>query len=85
MKQGQGAGARKEMEGRDQMLKGFIDEDGDGIDDRLQGKKGEGHGQMRMMMQDRFIDLDGDGINDDRCTGMGIGRAKGIKPRGMHR
>lgn len=68
-----------------QKLKGFVDEDGDGIDDRLQRMKGMQQGQMKDMMHDRFIDLDGDGINDDRCGGMGIARPKGKSPRGMHR
>lgn len=68
-------------------LKGFIDENGDGIDDRVQrmGGKQQGQMQMRDMMRDRFIDLDGDGINDDRCSGMGITPRKGSKGHGKHR
>ncbi len=57
-------------------LEGFIDENGDGIDDRMEhGKmehKGE-HGREHNRMRDHFIDMDGDGINDNRCDGMGIG------------
>jgi hypothetical protein len=70
-------------------LKGFIDENGDGIDDRLQmkGKHSDQqqHGQMKDMMRDHFIDLDGDGINDDRCGGMGPTRSKGKQSQGMHK
>ena len=68
-------------------LKGFIDENGDGIDDRVQrmGGKQQGQMQMRDMMRDRFIDMDGDGINDDRCGGMGITPSKGSKGHGKHR
>ncbi len=67
-------------------LKGFIDENGDGIDDRVQrmGAKQQGQMQMRDMMRDRFIDMDGDGINDDRCSGMGITPSKRSKGHGKH-
>lgn len=68
-------------------LKGFIDENGDGIDDRVQrmGGKQQGQMQMRDMMHDRFIDMDGDGINDDRCSGMGITPSKRSKGHGKHK
>ncbi|NOY05572.1 MAG: hypothetical protein GXO82_02895 [Chlorobi bacterium] len=57
-------------------LKGFIDENGDGIDDRMERGKMERngeHGREHHRMRDHFIDMDGDGINDNRCDGMGIG------------
>jgi len=57
-------------------LKGFIDEDGNGIDDRMEQGKMEHKGQHERAhhrMRDHFIDMDGDGINDNRCDGMGIG------------
>lgn len=66
-----------------QKLKGFIDEDGDGIDDRMQRMQGMHQGKE--MMHDRFIDLDGDGINDNRCGPMGLTKQKGKTSRGMHR
>lgn len=68
-------------------LKGFIDENGDGIDDRVQrmGGKQQGQMQMREMMRDHFIDMDGDGINDDRCGGMGITPSKRSKGHGKHK
>ncbi len=68
-------------------FKGFIDENGDGIDDRVQrmGGKQQGQMQMRDMMRDRFIDMDGDGINDDRCGGMGITPSKRSKGHGKHK
>ena len=51
--------------------KKFIDEDGDGIDDRLAG----GRKKLRRGM-DKFIDRDGDGICDDRASGLGFRRGK---------
>lgn len=45
----------------------FIDEDGDGIDDRASGK---GPGIRRG--KDRFVDEDGDGICDTRVGGLGF-------------
>lgn len=66
-----------------QKLKGFVDEDGDGIDDRIQRMQ-EMH-QGKEMMHDRFIDLDGDGINDNRCGPMGLTKQKGKTSRSMHR
>jgi len=50
----------------------FVDENGDGIDDRLQGR---GKGMRRG--KDRFIDQDGDGICDDRASGLGFRRGAG--------
>lgn len=67
-------------------LKGFIDENGDGIDDRLATAKGKVQGQRHMgqMQHDRFIDNDGDGINDERCGGMGIAPKKEEHNHGKH-
>ncbi len=47
----------------------FIDENGDGIDDRSMGM---GLGNRRG--KDRFVDEDGDGICDTRATGLGFRR-----------
>ncbi len=59
----------------------FIDEDGDGINDRTQTHRRDGSGegrQLRNRGSDDFIDNDGDGINDRRCSGMGIsGESRG--------
>lgn len=67
----------------------FIDEDGDGINDRL--RRGAGRSDagrdadrpLRRRQRDRFIDHDGDGINDHRSGGTGIrkGRRHGA-PKG---
>jgi hypothetical protein len=51
----------------------FIDENGDGIDDRA--------GRDRMGFQrgkDRFVDEDGDGICDSRAEGLGFRRRAGV-------
>ena len=50
----------------------FVDENGDGINDRLAG---QGKGPRRG--KDRFIDRDGDGICDDRAAGLGFRRGAG--------
>ncbi len=64
---------QKQRQTPEQPLKGFVDENGDGIDDRLQAVKGKSQAQHGTQLQhDRFIDMDGDGINDNRCGGMGI-------------
>jgi hypothetical protein len=59
-------------------LKGFIDKNANGIDDRLElaskSKKPAG--------KDKFIDKDGDGICDERATGMGFRRGGAIGPAG---
>lgn len=66
----------KQTQKPEQLLKGFVDENGDGIDDRLHTAKGKGQEYMGQMQHDRFIDMDGDGINDNRCGGMGIAPQK---------
>lgn len=56
-------------------LKGFIDRNGNGIDDRLEsaaGKKGQKKRRGKSFRTDRFIDLDGDGICDGRESGLGL-------------
>lgn len=50
--------------------RGFIDADGDGMNDRSSSATGVDRGQSRGM--DVFIDQDGDGISDDR----GLGRLR---------
>lgn len=56
---------------------GFVDEDGDGINDRVRQNTEKtpesAQGQrLRQHRRDRFIDQDGDGINDERCSGTGL-------------
>jgi hypothetical protein len=55
----------------------FVDENGDGIDDRLlRAAAGSQRGK------DRFVDEDGDGICDNRANGLGFrygaGRGAGL-------
>ena len=57
-------------------LKGFIDKNSNGIDDRLENRRLKGQKQ-RGKYKDRFIDLDGDGICDGRESAIGL--------RKMHR
>jgi hypothetical protein len=45
----------------------FVDHNGDGIDDRV-----EGRGPGRQRGKDKFIDKDGDGICDSRASGLGF-------------
>lgn len=69
----------------EQPLKGFVDENGDGIDDRVQAAKGKSQGQHGMNIQhDHFVDMDGDGINDSRCGGMGIAPKRDGHSDGRH-
>lgn len=49
--------------------KNFLDENANGVDDRLEKQQGEG---KQKRMRDRFIDLDGDGICDGRSGGVGL-------------
>ena len=53
-------------------LKGFIDKNANGIDDRIEnaGSKGKQQGK-----KDRFIDRNGDGICDGRESALGIKKA----------
>ncbi|MCB2205404.1 hypothetical protein KQI65_11710 [bacterium] len=54
----------------------FVDEDGDGINDRReeagQEESQSNRKQIRNRRRDHFIDVDGDGINDERCNGLGV-------------
>ncbi len=69
----------------------FIDENGDGIDDRLEPGRGTSRQSMmrthRARMHDIFIDEDGDGICDGRSDIIRrMGRMhKGRRGGGMHR
>ena len=56
----------------------FIDENGDGIQDRPAGQQK----RLRKGM-DRFVDTNGDGISDDRECGLGIRRGKVEAGEGM--
>lgn len=75
---------QKNVQPAEALLKGFIDENGDGVDDRLQNMKRTNQTQMKHAMHDRFIDNDGDGINDERCGGMGIAPKKEEHDHGKH-
>ncbi len=73
----------KQTEARQQGLSGgFVDENGDGVDDRMRSdlQTGDratgGNHQLRRQHRDRFIDQDGDGINDGRCSGTGLRQGK---------
>lgn len=57
------------------VTRGFVDENGDGINDNVPGMI-NGRGAGRMM--DRFVDEDGDGIND----GRGFSRERRNQGRG---
>lgn len=60
-------------------LEEFIDNNQNGIDDRIENRKvGEGK-QKRKRAGKHFRDEDGDGINDNRCKGLGLGKGKGKK------
>jgi hypothetical protein len=64
-------------------LKGFIDKNGDGIDDRLTGGKGKGKGKQ-LRNRDVFIDKNGDGICDGRESAIGLKKTKRLR-RGKKR
>ena len=67
-----------QSQNRHQELKGFVDKNANGIDDRLEiGSKGP-----KNKAKDKFIDKDGDGICDERATGMGFRRTSAIGPAG---
>lgn len=53
-------------------LKGFIDKNANGIDDRIENKMGKGRQQGK---KDQFIDQNGDGICDGRESAFGIKKA----------
>ena len=77
-KQGTQAMQKKQQRNQVQELKGFVDKNANGIDDRLEigSKTPRGKGK------DKFIDKDGDGICDERATGMGFRRNNAIGPAG---
>jgi hypothetical protein len=58
-----------------QTLKGFIDKNGDGIDDRLIGGKSKGKGKQ-IRSRDVFIDKNGDGICDGRESAIGLKKTR---------
>ena len=53
-------------------LKGFIDKNANGIDDRIESKMDKGKQKGK---KDRFIDRNGDGICDGRESAFGIKKA----------
>lgn len=70
--------AQEKNQNQHQELKGFIDKNANGIDDRVEisSKTQKAKGK------DKFIDKDGDGICDERATGMGFRRGSAIGPAG---
>jgi hypothetical protein len=57
------------------------DQNANGIDDRLEGKKKAGD-KIGARGRDRFIDANGDGICDGRETGLGFRGGSGAGPGG---
>lgn len=55
-------------------LKGFVDKNADGIDDRLANKNSKGR-RSQQKRRDLFIDQNGDGICDGRESAIGIKKA----------
>lgn len=78
---GQTAPDTVKMQRQQHQRKGFIDRNGDGINDRRQQRQGNVKRRT-----DRFIDADGDGISDGRECGLGLRRGpaagKGIGKQG---
>ncbi|UCE05759.1 MAG: hypothetical protein JSW07_19545 [bacterium] len=56
----------------EKQLKGFIDKNANGIDDRIENKMGKGKQKGK---KDKFIDQNGDGICDGRESAFGIKKA----------
>ena len=54
---------------KDKKLKGFIDKNANGIDDRIENKMNKGKQRGK---KDQFIDRNGDGICDGRESAFGI-------------
>jgi Ni/Co efflux regulator RcnB len=66
---GQTAPDTMKMQRQQHQQKGFVDQNGDGINDRRQQRQGK-----MKRRTDRFIDADGDGIRDGRECGLGLRR-----------
>jgi hypothetical protein len=74
------AAARTQEQQRERLRagqSGFRDENGNGIDDRLE-RQVTGKGSKK----DRFIDADGDGICDGRAGGLGFKRGNASGQQG---
>jgi hypothetical protein len=74
------AGARTQEQQRERLRagqSGFRDENGNGIDDRI-----EHHTPATGAKKDRFIDADGDGICDGRVGGLGFKRGNASGQQG---
>jgi Ni/Co efflux regulator RcnB len=70
-RQGQEAARDVQPQGADRKLEGFVDTNGNGIDDRLEpGSKGYRKGKNAP--RDRFVDTDGDGICDGKESAIGL-------------
>ena len=79
--------AAKASDATQPTMKGFVDTNNDGVDDRRQAAKSAGDtdkpgARKRTRMRDNFIDADGDGINDNRCGGMGLQKRAGKGGKG---
>lgn len=70
---------KKSAKDKDVKLKGFVDKNANGIDDRLEqtGKHG-----MKKKKTDFFIDKDGDGICDGRESAIGLKKIMRHRHRG---
>ncbi len=60
-----------EPAGTEQPLEGFVDANGNGIDDHLE-QGGKGYRKGKNPPRDRFIDTDGDGICDGKESAIGL-------------
>ncbi len=72
-KSGKKASPAKNPQTQQKKLKGFVDLNANGIDDRLEGvAKGSKMQQGKGKRKDRFIDRDGDGICDGQESALGL-------------
>lgn len=62
---------KPEVVPQEKELEGFIDSNGNGIDDRLE-PRGNGKRKGQQQSKDRFIDTDGDGICDGQESAIGL-------------
>jgi hypothetical protein len=62
---------QSEVAPMEKSLEGFVDANGNGIDDRIE-QKGNGKRKGQQQAKDRFIDTDGDGICDGKESAIGL-------------
>jgi hypothetical protein len=67
----QETGRDVQPQGSEQKLEGFVDTNGNGIDDRLEAG-GKGYRKGKNAPRDRFVDTDGDGICDGKESAIGL-------------